>query len=359
LRALQKGRRPAALLSIRDIENKRLAKAFRGPYYILTAGDEHAAKRALRNLLSIMDRSADIQGVLNDLLPVWQAGRSSPVGGFESAWESYRAIPRYMILCAPRSGSEFLVRSLESAGIGSPREHIAARLTRAFRPVEGARPGALDFIYWFVTLIHHASINGVFGTKLISHVYRSLEAALNREEKHFLDEMMKQSLLVYLYRSNKLLQALSFDRALLTNFWHAYDPDRLPLYRETAGKWTYDYARIANGVHVLCTEERSAHELWHRHAGPHGLSACYESLDSDAVKQHILTSLKIAPLEQGPELTTSILRDEQTADYAQRFIAEYKQRYVAADPKTHMPIRITLEGKKLKIHTSPDSLDEA
>ena len=358
LRANQKELRPAELLSVQDIMSRRLAKAFRGPYYILTRGSEHAVKHALRGLLAEMGRQPDIQGVFNDVLAARQSARANPLAGFESAWESYRTIPRYIVLCAPRSGSEFLVRNLESSGIGAPREHIPTHLNAVFRPVDGSRPGGLDFIHWFVTLIHHASVNNIFGTKLISHVYRDLEASLNREEKHFLNEIMAQSVLVHLYRSNKLLQALSFDRALTTQHWHFYEGHGTPEYQKLSDGWTYDFRRIANGVGLLNNEERSIYGVWKRHAGERGLSVCYESLDAEAVRQHILAALNVPSVEPGPELTTNILRDERTADYAQRFLADYRKRYSAADPKTHLPLRVAVVDGKLTTDPSPDSLIE-
>jgi LPS sulfotransferase NodH len=294
--------------------------------------------------------------MLNDVMPAVRSERSSGLGGFEGAWETYRAVPRYIILCAPRSGSEFLVRSLESSGIGAPREHMTTPFGRLLRPVDGARPGGLDFIYWLVTLIHQSSANGVFGTKIISHVHRSIEAALSKTEKQFFNTLMDGSHLVYLQRSNKLLQALSFDRALVTQFWHSYDPSHMESYRERAGKWTYDFNRIANVIQYLCSEERYIHEVWKRHAGGRGTSICYETLDIDAIKQQLRAVLSMPEVTPSSALSTSLLRDQQTQDYAERFLHEYKARYAASDGKTHLPLRVTLEGGALKIDPSPDAL---
>jgi LPS sulfotransferase NodH len=355
LQARRSGRRRAALYALSDLENKGITRPPAGPYYILTRGDEHAAKAKLRGLLADKGLKTEIRGVLNDVMPAACSGRSNGPGGFEGAWETYRAVPRYIILCAPRSGSEFLVRSLGSSGIGAPREHMTTQFGRLLRQVDGARAGGLDFIYWFVTLIHQASANGIFGTKIISHVHRSIEAALSKAEKQFLSTVMDGAHLVYLQRSNKLLQALSFDRALLTQFWHSYDPSHIESYRERADKWTYDFNRIANVIQYLRNEERYIHEVWKRHAGGRGMSICYETLDIDAIKQQLRAVLNVPEIVPGSELSTTLLRDQQTQDYAERFLHEYKARYAASDAKTHLPLRITLEGDALKIDPSPDT----
>ena len=71
---------------------------------------------------------------------------------------------------------------------------------------------------------------------------------LNEEEQQFLNTVMAGSTLLYLQRSNKLLQALSFDRALLTQVWHSYEPSQMTSYRDSAENWAYDFSRIANGI---------------------------------------------------------------------------------------------------------------
>jgi LPS sulfotransferase NodH len=232
---------------------------------------------------------------------------------------------------------------------------MTAHFNRLLRPVNGSRPGGLDFVYWFVMLIHQSSVNGIFGTKIISHAYRNIEAALNADEQQFLGAMMAGSQLVYLQRGNKLLQALSFDRALLTQFWHSYEPSHMTSYRSGAEKWTYDYSRIANGIQYLSNEERYIHDVWKRLAGERGMSICYESLDINAIKQQLLASLRMPHVPPSFELSTTMLRDEQTVEYAERFMQEYKARYVASDQATHLPLHVRLEGNTLEIDPSPDN----
>jgi LPS sulfotransferase NodH len=349
LRSSQETSNAAALYSTSDIMDRGILNPVAGPYYILTENNEIAVKARLRLLLASAGRGPEILGALNDVMPILLSGRIKPLGDLESAWSSYRTAARYMVLCAPRSGSEFVTRNLEANGVGSPREHITPHVYQPLSPVNGARPGGLDFIYWLVKLVHNASVSGIFGSKMISHYHRSLATVLRPEERAFFEDMMSGSCLLYLYRSDKLLQALSLDRARITRFWHSYGSGDMAAYHETAKAWDYDFARISRVVRFLAQEERYTHELWMRYRNERAMSACYETLDMASVRRQLVDRLGKAPVMPERRIGTRQLRDEKTAEYAERFLTDYRKHYVQSNADTHVPLRTDLleNGGKL------------
>ncbi len=118
----------------------------------------------------------------------------------------------YGILTLPRSGSTFLCHLLTATEVaGYPIEHLRVP---AFTLAKYCN---FDHIRLLRTLFtHRISLNGVFGTKFISHFLQDFETLETGLEKIF----SSFDKYIYLLRKDKLAQAISILLAEKTEVWH-------------------------------------------------------------------------------------------------------------------------------------------
>lgn len=328
-----------------------------GPYFVVTRHDEMDVKRRLRQQLAAQGIFPDIFGMLHDLIPALVAEKDRPVpGGGSAALEAFMHQPAFAIICTPRCGSQYLSRELYNYGLGQSLEHIRPPVIDLLKARSEGQISGFDFTQWFAGLVRDGTVNGVFGTKLISHFLRDLRRYCTSEEWEMFQRFLKRVPLVYLIRSNKLMQALSRDRAKATRNYHLFDESKRALYQDNSQAWSYDFNRIASEIRSLNNEEIFLNELVREFAKPKGvIIAHYENFSVESVASKLGERLKIDLKKAAKKLDTNILRDDLTFEYANRFIEEYKNNYRKDDNKTHLPVFSKVDSRNLKIsaHTEP------
>ena len=115
----------AHLVPVIGFETADLPGDATGPYVVVTAGDELALKQRLRRVLALRGQRVAIYGALQDLVPMAIGDDESfEPAGLEAKWESFSLTPSLIVTCTPRSGSQFVVRKFQEAGIGAPRDVV-------------------------------------------------------------------------------------------------------------------------------------------------------------------------------------------------------------------------------------------
>lgn len=331
-----------------------------GPYFVVTRHDEMDIKRRLRQQLAAQGVYPDIHGVFHDLIPALVAERDRPVpGGGSAALESFMYQPAFAIVCTPRCGSQYLSRELYNVGLGQSLEHIRPPVIALLKARAEGQISGYDFTQWFASLVRDGSVNGVFGTKLISHFLRDLRRYCTPEEWETFQCFLKRVPLIYLIRSNKLMQALSRDRAKATRNYHLFDESKRSSYQDSSQAWSYDFNRIASEIRSLNNEELFLNNLILEFAKPKGvIVAHYENFSTESVATKLGQRLGIGLKQIERKLDTSILRDELTFAYKTKFIEDYRSIYVKNDEKTHLPVFTKVDSRNLKIsvHTDPKAI---
>ncbi len=133
-------------------------------------------------------------------------------------------VPRrmqYLVFAPRRTGSELLCAHLQRHGLGIPFEYLNSRFAAKFAARVGAR-SANDAILasrYYRAVVDKRTKNGVFGLKvqyehILDFVERSPQAAKNWVERF--------DRIILMRRRDKVLQAVSHARAVLTQQWHVY-----------------------------------------------------------------------------------------------------------------------------------------
>ena len=225
-----------------------------------------------------------------------------------------RASRGYMICATLRTGSTYLGQLLSSTGVlGCPREYFntEGRRARFDQAYPGDRLAQLDIIR-----TRGATSNGIYAVKVIGPQLLDLHRHI--DPFHDLPNLA----LIRMRRQDVLGQAISLARARQTGQFLATDRQR--------GAPAYDFKAIR---HALRSIERQ-HALWdHALAGLRAqpLSVAYEDLlvDSQSVVDRIASHLGVGlPVPIDPALVTHTMqRDELSADWRQRFLAEVGEEF--------------------------------
>jgi LPS sulfotransferase NodH len=332
-----------------------------GPYFVLTEKDEHLVKRRLRDYLARCGLRPEIFGALHDLTPMIAAEANDiEPGGLEVAYEALLTRPAFVIVCTPRSGSQHLARELRNHGFGQPLEHVRPQVIDMMRlRPDGTRPGGFDLVHWMASLVRYGTLSGVFGTKLISHFLRDIDTHATRAEQAVLDAFLRRVPVIYLLRGNKMMQALSRDRAKATRSYHLFDEDKRDRYLEKSNEWDYSFDRIAREIQSLYQEECYLLERIRRIVpAERRLLIEYEGLEVRSAVAFLESQLRIAETPQQARLATNVLRDDLTLDYAARFCADYAAAFRPDDPGTHLPHGVRIEPAEflMSVATDPAAL---
>ena len=344
------------LLPVEAVLKRRYFTPLPGPYFIVTRQDEQDIKRILRQHLADQGLFPQIFGALNDLSATATTERVEPQrGGLEAAYEALRSQPAFAIICAPRCGSQHLARGLYNKGLGRPLEHLRAPIVEMLKARKGGRITGFDFSHWLSVLIHNGIENGVFGTKLISHFLRDASRLMSSDEWAVFKRFLSRVPVVYLLRRNKLMQALSRDRAKATRNYHLFDAEKRDEYLRNSRAWQYDFARISSEIHALHDEELYLNNLVREVAPLENIILSeYETLDIFHVSMEINRRLGANLLNREDKLETNVLRDDITYEYAFRFAKEYNSSYRSDDECTHVPHTTRLKTSELTLSAETD-----
>ena len=351
----------ARMLTVEHVMSGRTFTPQPGPYFVVTSKSEHEVKRVLRNGLAENGQHPAIYGALHDLAPQAVAQHDSlSRRGMEAAYEALRTQPAFCITCTPRSGSQHLAREMRNHMLGHPLEHIRPPLIELMKTdSRGRRFGDFDLAHWLASLLHHGTENGVFGTKLISHFVRDIDVHATPRERAVFDELLGRMPVIYLLRGNKMLQALSRDRAKATKSYHLFDEGKREQYKEKSQEWDYSFQRISREIQALYKEEHYLHQRILQVVPKDRLMvADYEDMDVAETVRFVELQLGVSAGKRQETLTTNVLRDDLTKAHAEAFMRDYTAAFKADDPTTHLPhqVRIAPESLVLAPNSAPAAL---
>src|SRR5215470_9144261 len=124
---------------------------------------------------------------------------------------------RIAILSTPRSGSTFFCESLAGTGLfGKPEEWLNPRRVEACRQLRGGETINLGDYLGYV-LNRTTSDNGVFSIKIQIDQYQSW-----KDQKNFDPFDLRFDAVFYVYRRDKVAQAHSYAKAVMTDQWRSY-----------------------------------------------------------------------------------------------------------------------------------------
>lgn len=264
-----------------------------------------AGERPTLTALRRRHPSVPIHGLFADLLPACAAWRAPPPRRSEPH-------TRFVILCTPRSGSYFLCGLLQGCGLGAPREHLLTSVCDVARDV------GHDLLDYLEDLAHIATIDGWFGTKIISHkLFDAFARGLTPEA--FVDHVKACDYkTIYLRREDKVAQAVSNYFARETNVW--WQKADTP----AATRPAYDYVRIKESYDFLQQQE-----TWLAAVAEY-MPACttvtYERLEEDprAVMLSLLEHLGADRMALRLAADTQRQRDAYSRECAERFNADLR-----------------------------------
>ncbi len=165
------------------------------------------------------------------------------------SWVPKKDNTYYAILSTPRSGSSFFCSLLINNGLGLPKEHLRDEPPYLMKH---RQEGGFELINFFKTIAATGAHNGYFGTKMISHFLEDVLAKAHEKEKEFFSQnWVTRTKYIYLYRSDKVLQAISVYRAQATKLWHQWDGQK-----KKKGEVEYDFKAIAECYHQILEQEQ-------------------------------------------------------------------------------------------------------
>jgi trehalose 2-sulfotransferase len=234
----------------------------------------------------------------------------------------------FFVCATPRSGSSLLSEALEVTMIaGRPREYFEP----AYEQDWFARLGiAADTQYVEKFLAAGTTPNGVFGAKVHWHQFMHLRAKLRliqggvASDLELLRRTFPNLKYVFLTRRDKVLQAVSYVKALRTDLWHSLNPDAEGTRATPAPAPTpsFDVAEIDRWVTRFMEDETRWHRYFER-AGIEPLEVVYEEFleTYESTVLAILHHLDI-PIPQGMNVAPPRLRklgNELSEEWARRY----------------------------------------
>jgi trehalose 2-sulfotransferase len=241
-----------------------------------------------------------------------------------------QAPDRSCVICAlPRSGSTLLSYGLEDTGVvGRPREYFGMRVVRGYARQWGL-PG--DFtLCSFLRAMAKVSMtsNGVSAVKIHHFDFvRMMERARAEfggmlDERELLETCFPGARCIFIRRSDRVRQAISFTRALQTMKWEALRDD--PAIGESIPA-DLSIERIDQFASVFAEREKQ----WTNFFTRNGIPFCevvYEDLASEyeATILRVLDFLEVAPLHGFSLGAPRTIK--QSDDLTERAVARYAQR---------------------------------
>ncbi len=243
--------------------------------FVLAARDETALADRIQAAVKFLPevRRPRILRVKTDVLASLVCRTDIDVYPSETSFFDAGLLP-YAVVCTPRSGSTYLCELLTSVQLGRPREHLRPSVGHVLRHREGRDVSIGEFL---TGILKRDVVGSVFGTKVISHFLFDVIDEPRLDERWVVDDLVRRFKLVYLYRKDKLLQALSNLRAVQGNIWHSTDVGVAD--RARSFELPYDFAAIEKEYDDLTAQELRLAGLVGRH--PEVLAMSYEDMVQD------------------------------------------------------------------------------
>ena len=232
----------------------------------------------------------------------------------------------FFVCATPRSGSSLLSEALEFTMIaGRPREYFEP----AYENDWFARLGIkADAQYMEKFLAAGTTANGVFGAKIHWHQFVHLRAKLRLIQGGAASdlELLRRSFpdlkYVFLTRRDKVLQAVSYVKALRTDRWHSLNLDPEGTRATPASAPSFDVGEVDRWVTRFMEDETRWYRYFER-AGIEPFEVVYEEFlqTYESTVLAILGHLAI-PIPAGMVIAPPRLRklgDEHSEEWARRY----------------------------------------
>lgn len=230
----------------------------------------------------------------------------------------------YLICTTPRSGSWMLCSILAQTGIaGKPTEFFGPTLHEEFKSNRNVAHAPEVREYLDRVVVASTTTNGVFGMKLLAN---QTEVFLRRAAEHknlpfaslreALESEFPHLQYLWLTRENKVAQAVSYYRALMTQVWVTW-PGMPPVVPRPV---TYDCFAIQRCYQDVMASDAYWEGYFHTH-GITPLALTYETLlaQREPVVQHVLRYLDLPADIAIPEPTTRKLAHDESAAWEEEF----------------------------------------
>ncbi len=236
----------------------------------------------------------------------------------------------YLICAMPRTGGSLLCEALESTGIaGLPWEYFEPIYEKDWR--ERLRTSG-DSDYFEKVVTFRSTPNGVFGAKVIWPQFELMRTRLRTihgsgsSDLELLNRAFPGLRFIWLRRRDKLRQAISYYKAVLSDVWHSVRPDSdgekqdpAPATSRTA---PFDYERIDS----YCKYVTQADSNWTRYfdeVGVQPFELFYEEF-SDSYAETVLKildylRLPVPPGYSLPPPRLQKLSDPVTEEWIRRY----------------------------------------
>ena len=220
---------------------------------------------------------------------------------------------RYAICSSPRSGSNFLCSILKaSEQAGSPMEYFNPSYTNAFLKRLNKENISLSDLFKELES-RRTSANGYFGNKI---QFWQLMSIFKRDIKTAVAYLRHQNHLIYLYRKDKVEQAVSLYIAQQTGAYQSNDPANTKEIK-------YSPTLISKCLHVNIKDDFSW-QTFLKNMKVEFTTICYEDLVKNRDKQ--MSSLwKSMGLEKPKKMDESLLTEKQTHPQYDEFVKRFKQ----------------------------------
>ncbi|MFZ2990814.1 Stf0 family sulfotransferase [Ideonella sp.] len=118
----------------------------------------------------------------------------------------------FAVVCTPRTGSTFFCELLEAGGLGMPKEHLRPALVHVLRAPRVEHEIVYDQI------MRAATVNGIFGTKIISHFLFDVAGQDRAAER--LECLSGRGFKFIRLRRDEVEQAISKYSSKHSGIWH-------------------------------------------------------------------------------------------------------------------------------------------
>lgn len=231
----------------------------------------------------------------------------------------------FAVVCTPRSGSTYLSELLSFNGFGVPKEHVRSPLVDMVQQGDGNK----RLMKFFNTVYKRGGKNGWFGTKLISYFAKDISKEVDVAPLIEYFDKNARPKIIYLLRRDKLLQALSVQRARATNNFHIRKDDGLEEYKKT--EWEYDYEEILFRYKSLWEQEKEVfHAVTRLQVEYNWQVKCVYYEDLDINPEAVMNSIKsfLGEPEVDIEIQARVrkLADSETAKRSVQFEMDYESK---------------------------------
>ena len=219
---------------------------------------------------------------------------------------------RYVICSSPRSGSNYLCSILKSIQAGNPMEYFHQSYSTAL--LNRLDKKSLSFQEMVRELeLRRTGPHGHFGNKI---QFWQLEQIFKKKPKASLSYLKFQDSIIYLYRKNKVEQALSLYFAQQTNAYQADD-------KVDEKEIKFNPAAIARCMHSIIKDDFSW-ESYLQKSGLDYISLSYEDLIQNRNK-HLNVITKKIGITKPKKLDEEGLIKKQDHPQYQEFLKQFKQ----------------------------------